>query len=327
MNRILGPKLKPNRPTKPKPTSLGGFGAYATPGYKPPTGKPSAGVKPTPPKAPTVGVRPQAQTAPPAVPLRTASAPAPPQPAAAPAALPAQPQTPITPFVEGSEVAISEREKARDIALAAIAKSEADTQREFFDPSNPQSRQAALRRQFMQIGSAQRINQASSGQLYAGSSATEDALTQRDEGFAGADLQKEYQSIMSQLSGQRNSANQSVIDFIADQARQKANDYAGNIENTPIGQGDVPAQEAVVQALTLAAEPEPVAEAPAEAAAEVVEQEPAVTKDEKFRPAPKKGYTHVQTTGPRKGLSYKLVKSSKGFKIRVYENGDKVKDS
>lgn len=40
--------------------------------------------------------------------------------------------------------------------------------------------------------------------------------------------------------------------------------------------------------------------------------------------APKKGFSSVQTTGPRAGLSFNVQTGANGHQVKVYENGDRV---
>jgi hypothetical protein len=173
------------------------------------------------------------------------AAPAPP---AAPAAPGAAAPGPINPFSAAGETAISDRQKATQIALAALGGEEAETQRQFFDPNNPQSRQAELKRQFDQMAGAQKYGQASSGQLYSGSSATEGALGEQDRGFAQANLQNEFQSIMNGIAGRRRQATTDEANDILGITTQTDNAFAGDVENTPIGTGDTAGAAAAARA-------------------------------------------------------------------------------
>lgn len=144
------------------------------------------------------------------------------------------PTTPISPFDPVAEAQISARAQAFEHTMANLGQQETDLNREF-DPLNPQGRQQMLKNAFQQTRGAQHINQASSGQLYSGSSATEDAFTNQDEGFATADLQHQYTSAMDAIARQRQQANDDTIQGNLDTIRGVTGNYAGSVDNTPMG--------------------------------------------------------------------------------------------
>jgi hypothetical protein len=160
-----------------------------------------------------------------------------PGPAAPPVAGP-QGAGPINPFDAAGETAISARQKATQLALAALGGEKQQAFNEFFDPADPMSRQAELKRQFDQLANAQKYSQASSGQLYSGSSATEAALDERDRGFAQRRLSDQYQGIINGITERERQAKTDEADDILGITTQTDNAFAGNVENTPTGTGD-----------------------------------------------------------------------------------------
>jgi hypothetical protein len=150
----------------------------------------------------------------------------------------AQGTGPINPFDAAGETAISARQKATQLALAALGGEKQQAFNEFFDPADPMSRQAELKRQFDQLANAQKYSQASSGQLYSGSSATEAALDERDRGFAQRRLSDQYQGIINGITERERQAKTDEADDILGITTQTDNAFAGNVENTPTGTGD-----------------------------------------------------------------------------------------
>lgn len=142
--------------------------------------------------------------------------------------------TPINPFDPAVESQISAAATKYAHTLTGL-QGEQDALNHEYDPNNPMGKQAMLKQQFQATRGAQHINQASSGQLYSGSSATEDAFTNQDEGFANTSLGDQYRAATDAISGRRQAASDDTLSYGLSLLGGVAQKYAGDPANTPMG--------------------------------------------------------------------------------------------
>jgi hypothetical protein len=198
------------------------------------------------------------------------------------------------------------------------------------DPSNPFSRAAALQRSYDQAKRGATNSYAARGQLYAGS--LQNAQNENAFGFQQGD--NSLRSAFTQfILGQGSARQQAAAGAEAERIAAFAAALQQQLASTPEDPGAAPATTAPASTAPTAASPAAAAPDPRTATATAVAQAQAAAQAQAQAQAqaaanaaatlkPKKGYTHVQTKGPRAGLSYKVVNG-----YRVYEDGYRQKGS
>lgn len=107
------------------------------------------------------------------------------------------------PFLADAEFDKLGLKKQYDTSTGEVTRQKAQVEHDFYDPTDPTSRQNALIRAFLETRQKQGIAEAGAGQSNSGAAATAKDYLQREEGFGKTGLANEYNAAMGALTAQQ----------------------------------------------------------------------------------------------------------------------------